>query len=90
MTQPPPQGAAAAAAAALAPGKPQDTGPILPVPKGIRPTLAKYRYVGVITIKSFRFLCSSQVQYEKDATAIRTYMIFDFSCSIFTTGAKEN
>ena len=26
------------------PGPPgQDTGPILPVPKGIRPTLAKYR-----------------------------------------------
>ena len=25
-------------------GAPPDTGPILPVPKGIRPTLAKYRY----------------------------------------------
>ena len=25
-------------------GAPADTGPILPVPKGIRPTLAKYRY----------------------------------------------
>ena len=24
-------------------GAPADTGPILPVPKGIRPTLAKYR-----------------------------------------------
>lgn len=24
---------------------PQDVGPILPVPRGIRPTLSKYRYV---------------------------------------------
>jgi len=29
----------------IVPGAP-DTGPILPVPKGIRPTLAKYRYLG--------------------------------------------
>ena len=37
-------------------GAPADTGPILPVPKGIRPTLAKYRYVKVAMRKITRKL----------------------------------
>ena len=34
----------------------QDTGPILPVPVGIRPTLAKYRYAFYFNSPSFLFL----------------------------------
>ena len=62
-----------------------DTGPILPVPKGIRPTLAKYRFEvlfwGLRDLKRVHFLAVDRPRVDVECAGISQFIVLMYKVS---------